>query len=70
MVTQLKQKKTHSIKIEFSDESVTSFGGLTLAERLASRLGLWAFWRHVFCGAWITILPARSPPKTRSLSLL
>ena len=41
MVTQVKQKKTHSIKIEFSDEKVTSFGGLTLVERLASRLGLW-----------------------------
>lgn len=41
MVTRLKQKKTHSIKIEFRDESVTSFGGLALVERLASRLGLW-----------------------------
>jgi hypothetical protein len=41
MVTRLKQKKTHSITIEFSNESVTSFGGLSLAERLASRLGLW-----------------------------
>jgi len=41
MVTQVKQKKTHSIKIEFSDENVTSFGGLALAERMASRLGLW-----------------------------
>jgi len=34
-------KKVHSFKVEFSDEKVTSFGGLLLAERLASRLGLW-----------------------------
>ena len=30
-----------SIKVEFSDESVTSFGGLALSDRLAMRLGLW-----------------------------
>lgn len=42
MVTRLKQKKAHSIKIEFRDENVTSFGGLALAERLAARLGLWS----------------------------
>ena len=41
MVTQVKQKKVHSIKIEFADENVTSFGGLALAERLASRLRFW-----------------------------
>ena len=41
MVTEMKRKKVHSIKIEFSDENVTSFGGLALAERLAMRLGLW-----------------------------
>lgn len=41
MVTELKQKPPHTIKIEFSDENVTAFGGLVLAERLAARLGLW-----------------------------
>jgi hypothetical protein len=41
MVTELKQKTPHTIKIEFSDENVTAFGGLVLAERLAARLGLW-----------------------------
>jgi hypothetical protein len=35
-------KRTHSFKIDFSDEKVTAFGGLVLAERLASRLGLWS----------------------------
>ena len=34
-------KKAHSFKIDFSNEKVTSFGGLALVERLASRLGLW-----------------------------
>jgi len=34
-------RKTHSIEIEFSDENVTSFGGMVLEEQLASRLGLW-----------------------------
>ena len=42
MVTTLQQKTTHTIKIEFADEPVTSFGGLTLAERMAQRLGLWS----------------------------
>ena len=41
MVTQLNQKSRHTIKVEFSEEKVTSFGGLVLVERLASRLGLW-----------------------------
>jgi len=41
MVTELNQKPRHTIKINFSQEKVTSFGGLVLAERLASRLGLW-----------------------------
>ncbi len=41
MVTGLHHKKVKSIKIEFSDEEVTSFGGLALAERLAIRAGLW-----------------------------
>jgi len=35
MVTTLHQKRTHTIKIEFADEVVTSFGGLALAERMA-----------------------------------
>jgi hypothetical protein len=42
MVTTLQQKTTHTIKIEFADEAVTSFGGLTLVERMAQRLGLWS----------------------------
>ena len=41
MVTGLQHEKVKSIKIEFSDEEVTSFGGLALAERLALRAGLW-----------------------------
>lgn len=32
---------THTIKIEFRPEPVTSFGGLILAERLAGQLRLW-----------------------------
>ena len=42
MVTTLQQKRTHTIKIDFADEPVTSFGGLTLVERMAQRLGLWS----------------------------
>ena len=41
MVTRFKQKRVHSIKVEFADEAVTSWGGLVLGERLASGLGLW-----------------------------
>ena len=41
MVTTLQQKTAHSIKIEFLDEPVTSFGGLALAERMAERV--WGF---------------------------
>jgi hypothetical protein len=41
MVTTLQPKTPHTIKIEFSDEPVTSFGGLALAEKTAARLGLW-----------------------------
>jgi hypothetical protein len=41
MVTRLQHKTAHTIKIEYSDEPVTSFGGLVLAERMAWRLGLW-----------------------------
>lgn len=41
MVTGLKQNKVKSIKVHFSSEQATSFGGLALAERLGLRLGLW-----------------------------
>ena len=41
MVTRFKQQAIKSIKVEFSDEPVTAWGGLALAERLAGRLGLW-----------------------------
>ena len=34
-------RRAHSIEVSFSDENVTSFGGMVLEERLASRLGLW-----------------------------
>lgn len=36
-----KPRKTHSVDIRFSDEKATSFGGMILEHRLASRLGLW-----------------------------
>jgi hypothetical protein len=36
-----KARKTHQIEVEFSDEKVTSFGGLVLGEELGRRLGLW-----------------------------
>jgi hypothetical protein len=42
MVTSLQPKTPHTIKIEFAQEPVTSFGGLALAERAASHLGLWS----------------------------
>lgn len=41
MVTTLHSKTPHTIKIEFADEAVTSYGGLVLAEKMAARLGLW-----------------------------
>ena len=41
MVTTLQPKTPHTIKLDFSDEPVTSFGGLVLAERTAARMGLW-----------------------------
>jgi len=41
MVTALHPKAAHTIKIDFSPENITAFGGLALCERLASRLGLW-----------------------------
>ena len=37
----MKQQPIKSIKVKFSEENVTSFGGLSLVERLALRLGLW-----------------------------
>lgn len=36
-----RRRKTHQVQITFSDEKVTSFGGMILEHRLASRLGLW-----------------------------
>jgi len=36
-----KRRKTHQIEVEFSDEKVTSLGGLVLGEELGRRLGLW-----------------------------
>lgn len=36
-----KARKTHSVDIRFSDENATSFGGMIIEHRLASRLGLW-----------------------------
>ncbi len=42
MVTRLNQTTPHTIKIEYVDEPVTSFGGLALAERLGQRLRLWS----------------------------
>ena len=41
MVTSLQPKPAHTIKLDFAEEKTTAFGGLVLAERLASRLGLW-----------------------------
>jgi len=41
MVTQSQHTTPHSIKVDFSDEQTTSFSGLVLAERLASRLRFW-----------------------------
>jgi hypothetical protein len=52
MVTPLQPKTPHTIKLEFADEPVTSFGGLALAEKAAARLGLWS----TIAG----LLPARS----------
>jgi hypothetical protein len=47
MVTTLQLKTPHTIKLDFADEPVTSFGGLVLAERAAARLGLWSTLRGV-----------------------
>lgn len=35
------KRKSHCVEISFSDEKVTSFGGMILEHRLAERLGLW-----------------------------
>ena len=61
MVTQLNQKSRHTIKVKFSQENVTAFGGLVLAERLAARLGLWRKAAAALPGRdgvydWLTIL--------------
>ncbi|NQU43587.1 hypothetical protein HQ520_09890 [bacterium] len=37
-----RKSKTHQVEIAFSDEKVTSFGGMILAHRLAEHLGLWS----------------------------
>ena len=42
MVTTLQPKTPHTIKLDFSEEPVTSFGGLVLAEKTAARLRLWS----------------------------
>ena len=36
-----KAKKIRSYQYEISEDSVSSFGGLSLTEYLANRLGLW-----------------------------
>ena len=41
MAKRRKRRKTHTIDVEFSDEKVTSFGGLLLEHQLGSHLGLW-----------------------------
>lgn len=52
MAGKRRNRKTHTVEIEFSDEKVTSFGGMILEHRLAQRLGLW--------GKLEKRLPARS----------
>jgi len=41
-----KKRTTHSIEVEFSDEKVTSFGGMVLQQRAAMRLRLWSILAH------------------------
>jgi hypothetical protein len=41
MARRKKNRKTHTVEIAFSDEKVTSFGGMILEHRLAQRMGLW-----------------------------
>jgi len=42
MVNKNQSKQGRAIKINFEDAKAMAFGGLALAERLASRLGLWS----------------------------
>ena len=58
MVTRLQHNKVKSIKVDFSDEAVTAFGGLALAERLALRAGLW---RQLEQQVWCLGSPWRLP---------
>jgi len=56
-----KQAAIKSVKVDFADEPVTSFGGMALVERLALRLGLWtslASWLPVRRGdySWLEIV--------------
>jgi hypothetical protein len=37
----MKQQAIKGFKVDFSDEPVTAFAGLILAERLANRHGFW-----------------------------
>jgi len=37
-----RKRKTHQVEITFSDEKVSSFGGMILEHRLAEHLGLWS----------------------------
>jgi len=37
----MKQQAIKGFKVDFSDEPVTAWGGMVLAERLAARMGLW-----------------------------
>jgi len=41
MARKQRNRKTHTVEISFSDEKVTSFGGMVLEHRVAERLGLW-----------------------------
>ena len=62
MVTRLQHKTSHTIKIEYCAEPVTSFGGLILAERLADRLRLWSSLSGLLpkCGGydWVSCIKA------------
>ena len=42
MVNKNQTKQGRAIKVNFQDDKVTAYGGLVLAERLATRLGLWS----------------------------
>ena len=51
-MTGLNQKRVKRIKVEFVEAVATSFGGLSLVERFALRLGFW--------GSLEKVLPDRS----------